>query len=85
MHRPENTKPYDKLYALISVDKNGNEGIVMMNMPMAGPQVAVTGDQEILDHYVKVASTMETRMQVHNAGLKIVIGEFVRTETKELQ
>lgn len=79
---PVNKKPYDKLYAVLSVDKRGFEGLVVLNIPMFGPQLAVTGDEKNLDHFVQIAKAAMSEAQ--DAGLKIVIGEFQRTKTTEL-
>lgn len=72
----ENTRPLTKLYAVLSVDQNGNEGIVVMDI--GGPKPAVTGDPELAGMLVRLAR--EGRSEVPN-NLKIVLAEFDRSNT----
>lgn len=79
---PGNKKPYDTLWALLSIDKNGNEGIVALNTPI-GPQVAVTGEERMMAIYIEAA--VVGRAEANNSGMRIVIGEFKRIRTKGLE
>lgn len=77
-----NTKPQDKLFAILSVDRDGNEGICMLNMPGIGPVLGVIGDENNLATLKNVAR--KGIDEAWSEGLKIVIGEFMRTDTREL-
>lgn len=79
-----NTQPIHKFFALLSRDKNGNEGICMLNVPGLGPQLAVTADEKNLARYTEICGSMDARMEAHSAGLEIVIAEFDRVSTKKL-
>lgn len=74
----------DKLYALISVSKTGDEGICMLDLPEVGPQLAVTGDLKLLAALMKVAGSTEARIEAHNQGYKIKVAEYKRTDTRDL-
>lgn len=76
-----NNKPYDKLWALLSVDKNGNEGICALNTPI-GPQVAVTGETRLLEIFIK--ETKNGHEEAKQANVKIVVAEFTRTGTRDV-
>lgn len=81
IHNPENVKPYDALWAVLSVDSKGREGICAINTPI-GPQVAVTGEKRLLAMYVE-----QIRMGLNEAMIadkKIVLAEFSRTGTKAI-
>lgn len=75
-----NTQPYKKLWAIISVDRKGNEGICMLAGPF-GPQLAVTGDKKLLETMKGMIQTMEARKECHDAGLRVVVAEYSRTDT----
>lgn len=76
-----NAKPYDKIWAVLSVDKNGNEGICAINTPI-GPQVAVTGEKFILDMYLKEIT--KGKDEARNAQVSIVLAEFTRTKSRAI-
>jgi uncharacterized alpha/beta hydrolase family protein len=80
---PINKIPYEKMWAILSVDKKGNEGICMLQTPF-GPQIAVTGADGNLQAMLEMVKTMDARQEAHNAGLRIVVGEFTRTSTTDL-
>lgn len=84
IHNPGNKKPYDKLWAILSVDKNGNEGICAINTPI-GPQVAITGEQKLLDMYIDVISKESAKRELSETNLKIVIAEYSRSKTEDLK
>jgi hypothetical protein len=84
IHNPDNEKPYDILYALISVDARGNEGICAINTPI-GPQVAITGEKRVLDIFIKSVSTPSSRAEAKSAGKRIVVAEFSRKSTTDLE
>lgn len=77
----DNTKPYDTLWAILSQDKNGNEGICALNGPL-GPQVAVTGEKRILQMYLE--EIMRGQDQANAFKMKIILAEYKRTKSKEL-
>ncbi len=78
-----NVKKYDKLWVLVSVDRLGLEGLVMLNMPGLGPALAVTGDEGNLKKYIEVTKSFDAQVEAHEAGVKIKIAEFTRTGTKD--
>lgn len=77
---PGNVHPYDKLWAILSVDEKGNEGIIGLNGP-AGPVQAITGSKTVLlmmrDAVLKTDQPLE--------GKKIVLAEYTRTNTEMLR
>lgn len=81
-HNPGNIKPYDKLWAILSVDSRGNEGICAINTPI-GPQVAVTGEKKILEIYLEAIK--QGMGEVKTAKLEIVIAEYTRTSLKDIK
>lgn len=74
IHEPENKKPYNTLWAVLSVDSKGNEGICAIHTPI-GPQVAVTGEKKILDIYLDVLTGNKEAQQ---NGRKLIVGAFLR-------
>lgn len=78
-----NRHPYPTLWAVLSVDRNGNEGICLISGPH-GPVLAVTGDESILKIYKDTVSSMDALTEAHAAGLKIVIGEYQRVNTTSI-
>lgn len=82
MHNPGNVKPYLKLWAILSIDKNGNEGICGINTPI-GPQIAVTGEKRILDIYLEQVHSGQAKKELVEAGMKIVVAEYTRSNTTE--
>jgi hypothetical protein len=77
-----NRAPQDKLYAIISVDQKGNEGLVALNTPHMGPQLAVTGDTKILKYYKEIVRSGFVESKA--AGMVIKVAEFTRTQTSDL-
>ncbi len=80
MLNPGNVKPYDKLWAILSVDSRGNEGIVAINTSI-GPQVAVTGERRILEIYLK---EIRRGMDEVPQNLKIVLAEYSRGKSESI-
>ena len=83
MKYAQNVKPYEKVWAILSRDKDGNEGICLMQGPF-GPTLAVTGEEKNLIYLKSVATSMEARTEVHSAGMNLVVGEFQRVGTEKL-
>lgn len=81
---PGNKEPCTKLWAILSVDKVGNEGICVINVPVLGLQVAVTSSPKVLEYYKKEISHPAAMAEVESVGMRIVIGEFTRSETRDL-
>lgn len=79
----KNQKPYDKVWALLSRDTDGNEGICMLNGPV-GPVLAVTGTLDVLEMYKRQISTDQAKAEILEAGVSVVVGEFTRTGTEAL-
>jgi hypothetical protein len=75
MSQHENTKPIDKMWGILSVDKKGNEGFVAMNTSI-GPQLAVTGSEKVLEMYKNAAR--QGFHEARAAGVKIVVAQFAR-------
>lgn len=76
-----NERPCNKLWALLSIDPQGNEGIVAMNTPI-GPQVGITMEPRILEIYKQTAR--DGFNEAKAAGVKLVVAEFVRAGTEPL-
>lgn len=73
-----NQKPFPKLYAVLSVDAQGREGLCAVNTPI-GPQVAVTADQKLLNMYVEAIKIGQRQAEVP-PGMKIIIAEYDRID-----
>lgn len=82
MINPPNLKPIKTLWAILSVDKNGNEGLCLLNVPEVGPQLAVTGSERILQVYKDCA--LRGMGEAKAAGLEIVVAEFTRNGEQKL-
>lgn len=70
IHDPGNTAPINMLWAWLSVDEKGNEGIVGSNL---GPMVS--GKKEIM----KAAEKM-VRRGAEECGKRVVLAAFMRVE-----
>lgn len=77
----KNTHPYSILWAILSVDEKGNEGICVLNTPI-GPKVAVTGEKRLLEHYVHMIKNADRNEVPQN--FKIVVAEYHRATTTEV-
>jgi len=64
LHQPENTKPLTTIYACLSRDADGNEGLCGAVGPL-GAQVCVTGDLATARRMYEVARPMCRKMGVH--------------------
>lgn len=75
-----NIHPYEKLWAILSVDKDGNEGILGMATSY-GVAPAITGSPSVLEALrQQVRLDPNVDLQRH----KIVVGEFIRSNTVPL-
>lgn len=54
-HMPKNTAKIDKLYAFMSIDENGNHGIVAEIIPGLGSVPMVVGSRELADKLIPMA------------------------------
>lgn len=79
-----NTQPCDKLWAILSVDRKGNEGICQLNLPIVGPTVAITGSFKILQVYKDFIKTEQSLKEAMAQDVTMRIGEFTRTGNLEL-
>lgn len=77
MKTPLNEKPINKLWGVLSRDKNGNEGILGIDGPF-GVVPALTGSERVLERFKEIA-----REEIAD-GFEIVVAEFIRGETKPL-
>lgn len=76
IHSPPNKAPLRALYAWVSVDKDGNEGICGAMIPGIGGIPLVTGDKRMADgQYRELAESMG-RLGKHDIRLVT----FVRAE-----
>jgi hypothetical protein len=80
---PPNTHPYKKLWAILSVDAQGNEGIIAVDGPV-GPMQAVTGSEIVRQHLLQAVA--DAHMEgVSFPGKRLVLAEFERTKTVKLE
>lgn len=79
-HDPGNVHPYDKLWALLSIDEKGNEGIIGLNGP-AGPMQAITGSKTVL--LMMKDAVLKTGQDLGDK--KIVLAEYTRTNSEMLR
>ena len=82
MHQ-KNVKHYETLYAIMSRDKKGNEGICVFGSPI-GALVMVTGEEKNLENFLAMAKEDNAAKQAYGSGLEIVLAEFTRTKTMTL-
>ncbi len=82
MLNPGNIKSYDKLWAVLSVDSRGFEGLCAINTPI-GPQVAVTGDEKILRLYIETIMRGQAAGELKDSGMRIVVAEYSRSSTTD--
>lgn len=68
-----------QLFAVISIDPKGTEGLCLLNTPY-GPQLAVTGDDRLLGMYLEAVKRGQRDGEVP-AHLKIAVAQFSRTST----
>ena len=80
----KNKKPAEKLWAILSRDKNGNEGICVLDVPGFGPTAAVTMDERRRDTYELICSKPSAQHEMAKAGLVAVVAEFTRAGTRVL-
>jgi hypothetical protein len=76
IHSPKNTKKIDMVYAILSVDENGMEGICATYVGNMSVQ-CVSSEKSIINHIYKRVEE-NTRLSPVNLDFKIV--EFVRKE-----
>lgn len=76
---PGNVMPYETLWAVLSRDSDGNEGLCAINTPI-GPQVAITGSERVLELYLEAIKGGEAEAKA--AKKQIVVGTFSRTATR---
>lgn len=81
IHNPGNKKPYDMLWAVLSQDEKGREGICAINTPI-GPQVAITGEKRMLELYVDILSSDDAATEARKSKMKIIVAEFKRTSER---
>lgn len=72
IHDPENTQKLDKLYAYISVDENGNEGIMAIPTQL-GTTPLITGSPELFYTFGKMVDRVRDM-----TDKKIISAEFER-------
>jgi hypothetical protein len=73
-------KPHTTIWAILSVDKDGNEGICAIEPGIP----CMTADPENLEMMKALCSTVDAREEAEESGFKIVIAEFIRGKTVRL-
>lgn len=78
---PGNVRHYDSLWAILSVDAEGNEGICVIDIPGFGPRVAVTGEPK---HFEMLREAAKSAKHEVPKGMKIVAARFNRINWEPL-
>jgi hypothetical protein len=79
IHDPGNETKIDRLYAFMSIDANGNHGIVAEILPRLGTTHLVTGSRKIAQTMIPLAQKVADR-----TGKKVGLFTFARVEGEEL-
>lgn len=74
--------PYNTIWAFLSVDEAGNEGIMAVGDPQFGSMPLVTGCLKNLEHMKMIVKNNEKDILAQGQGKKIVLAEFSRAKTE---
>jgi hypothetical protein len=74
-HKPLNTEKIEKLYAFMSIDENGFNGIVAEIIPGLGSVPMVVGSRRLADKLIPVAEKL-----TRDSGVKIGLFAFSRVD-----
>lgn len=81
IHDPENEQEITKLYAFLSVDERGNEGILGGPVGELGYVPLITGNQRVLNNIMLPLAKQMAKM----TKKKVVLVEFAsRTNIREI-
>jgi hypothetical protein len=78
-HTPPNEEKIERLYAFLSIDAKGNNGIVAGILPNIGSTPMVTSKRRVAQSLIPIAQEVADR-----TGLKIGLFAFARVEGEEL-
>ena len=73
LHNPPNERPIPELFAFVSIDENGNEGIVASILPGLGATPMVTASLKALEGLKGMAEEL-----ARQSGKAIVLRRFAR-------
>jgi hypothetical protein len=78
LHSPPNEAPVNEVWAFLSVDDKGNEGIIAGVLKDVGTVMLATGKRSMLVYYRPIA------LQIGKmAGVKVRLVRYARAETEE--
>jgi hypothetical protein len=77
IHNPGNTKKIDTLYVFMSIDENGNHGILSSIFLNLGSMPLVTGSENVIPIFQKIAGEIGQKTK-----MKVGMFEFKRGECK---
>lgn len=76
----KNTQPIPTMYAVMSIDKDGNEGIISIILPPVGAMPLVFGDKSLYDHFkphiLQIAKDSENKLRLVKFTQKEIIEEI---------
>lgn len=78
-HTPQNEAKIERLYAFLSVDEDGKNGIVAAALPGVGSTPMVTGKRSVAKGMIPFAQEVADR-----TGLTVSLYVFARVEGEEL-
>jgi hypothetical protein len=79
IHDPGNETRIERLYAFMSVDEQGRNGIVAEILPQLGSTPLVTGKRSVAHSMIPIAQKVAKR-----TGKKVGLYVFARVEGEEL-
>lgn len=82
MFNPPNKKPLPNLWAVMSRDEKGNEGILAGFIAPFGMVPLVTGDPKVLKHFEQVARAQLG--EIADDGMQVFIAQYGRTSERDL-
>lgn len=79
VHNSGNTKPVDVLFAYLSVDKDGNEGVCAAPLPGFGTTPLVFGYEHVALKFIPIAEEIAKASGMQIKLVKFTKGEVVQT------
>jgi hypothetical protein len=81
----DNTQAAKTIYAILSKDENGNEGIITAGNPITGIFPCVGAERKTIDMMLKcLLDDPQFETQMRNRKKRVVIAEFTRIMTFEV-